>query len=69
MVMTKLGLDIPEFRIKRQISIQSSDEKDATTLSVQGKDMDGLPFSFLREVRKMDRWIYGQPEMVKWMNG
>ena len=69
MVMTKLGLDIPEFRIKRQISIQSSDEKDATTLSVQGKDMDGLPFSFLREVRKMDRWIYGQPEMVKWMDG
>ena len=69
MVMTKLGLEIPEFRIKRQISIQSSDEKDATTLSVQGKDMDGLPFSFLREVRKMDRWIYGQPEMVKWMDG
>ena len=54
MVMTKLGLEIPEFRIKRQMSIQSSDEKDATTLSVQGKDMDGLPFSFLREVRRMD---------------
>ena len=55
MVMTKLGLEIPEFHLKRQISIQSttSDDKDSSILSVQGKDIAGLPFSFLKEVLNM----------------
>ena len=55
MVMTKLGLEIPEFHLKRQISIQSStnDDKDSAILSVQGKDIAGLPFSFLKEVMNM----------------
>ena len=55
MVMTKLGLEIPEFHLKRQISIKSttSDDKDSSILSVQGKDIAGLPFSFLKEVLNM----------------
>ena len=49
--MTKLGLDIPEFRLQRRIIIQGScKDKDMTSLSVEGRDFYGHPFSLLKSV-------------------
>ena len=51
MLMTKLGLDIPEFRLQRRVIIQGScKDKDMTSLSIEGRDIYGHPFSLLKSV-------------------
>ncbi len=51
MVMTRLGMAIPEFKLKRRITICGVPDKNGDTLlSISGRDIDGLPFSFFREV-------------------
>ena len=51
MLMTKLGLDIPEFRLQRRVIIQGScKDKDMISLSVEGRDFYGYPFSLLKSV-------------------
>ena len=51
-LMSHLGLQIPEFKLKRRLTIDCSAEKDGSTmLSVIGKDIDGLPFSYFKEVK------------------
>ena len=51
MLMTKLGLDIPEFRLQRRVIMQGScKDKDMTSLSIEGRDIYGHPFSLLKSV-------------------
>jgi hypothetical protein len=53
MIMAKLGLPIPEFRLKRIIIIdavhnQASGNDDTVLLSIQPQDMYGYPFTFIK---------------------
>ena len=51
MLMTSLGLPIPEFKLKRRVVITGTPDKNGDTLlSVAGRDIDGIPFSFFKEV-------------------
>ena len=54
MIMAKLGHDIPEFRLRRQVMVtvcpNPKDPGNSSVLSLQGRDIEGLPFSFLKEV-------------------
>ncbi len=52
MVMEMLGLEIPGFILTRRIEISSSQSpvNDTSALLVAGRDMDGLPFTFFKEV-------------------
>ena len=51
MVMAGLGLEIPEFKLKRRVLISTKTDKNGDEmLLVQGRDIDGLPFSFFKEV-------------------
>ncbi len=52
MIMSQLGLPIPEFKLQRRIIVSTTppDKNGNTLLSVVGRDMDGLPFSFFKEV-------------------
>ena len=55
MVMEKLGLPIPEFRLKRRVFIKVTQStkgppEEQVTLSIEGQDMYGFYFSFLTGV-------------------
>lgn len=53
LLMSCLGLEIPDFKLKRRLIINTSQapsNSGYTLLSVSGKDIDGLPFSFFKEV-------------------
>ena len=44
-------LEIPEFKLKRRVLISTKTDKNGDEmLLVQGRDIDGLPFSFFKEV-------------------
>lgn len=52
MILSKLGLELPEFKLRRKVLITCSPERDGihSVLTVVGKDMDELPFTFFKEV-------------------
>ena len=52
MVMERLRLEIPEFVLTRRIEISTaqSSMNETSALLVAGRDMDGLPFTFFKEV-------------------
>lgn len=56
MLMSHLGMEIPDFKLKRRLIIGTSrapDNAGFTLLSISGQDIDGLPFSFFKEVLYM----------------
>ena len=51
LVMSCLGLEMSEFKLRRRLLIGSKSEKNGDVIFfVQGRDMDGLPFTFFKEV-------------------
>ena len=52
LLMSRLGLEIPGFLLRRRVDISSSTTARAgeSLFSVAGMDMDGLPFTFFKEV-------------------
>ena len=52
MIMEKLGLPIPEFRLKRLVLITASHSEDEgeVELMIEGQDAFGYVFSFLTGV-------------------
>ena len=52
LLMSKLKLQIPQFKLKRRVVIQcpKADGNGNSLLAISGKDIDGLPFSFFKEV-------------------
>lgn len=59
MIMSKLGLELPEFKLRRKLLITCSPETSGSinsVLTVVGKDMDELPFVFFKEVRKRPQY-------------
>ena len=50
-VMAKLGLEIPEFSLKRHVRLSKKTEKDKkSSLLVEGLDSCGLPYSLFQSV-------------------
>ncbi|XP_064404500.1 NAD-dependent protein deacylase sirtuin-6-like [Halichondria panicea] len=50
LLMSKLGLDIPEFRLKRRIVMTAGKKGDKYEVCVEGRDQEDHPFSFLKSV-------------------
>lgn len=51
-LMQKLGLEIPEFRLRRKVIMSAEPVTDRQTkVAVQGADAEGYPFSFLKEIQ------------------
>ena len=63
-LMDKLGLEIPEFRLKRRVLIKQSHDQKANDVlvSIEGQDMYGFSFSFLMAVSRI---LVNQPFELK----
>jgi len=50
MLMSKLGLEIPEFRLKRRVVVKTVTESGKVKVTVEGRDAEGLPFAFIKSI-------------------
>jgi len=50
LLMKEMNLDIPEWRLRRQVLVTQTTQDDKTVLTVAGVDVDGTPVSIFKQV-------------------